>query len=288
MLRIALLSALLVSTVAAGPATAPTTEPRGGRTIAPEKRDVPGQRFAIAEGEVFVPDYFSPSEKTDVVVWFLGAPWVVEQEFYDAHKNAVLFVASPQTLQNNFPGPHQFRNLLGNIQLALKKKEIVDKPIGKVCLGSFSGGYTAVRQLLTFDEIVSLVTDVVLCDSLYAGHVAGPHSELDDMQVAPFLAYARRAAAGEKNLFFSQLYPPEEQYRENGTTLTATYLIEHVGAKKVPTTGKSSRGAAILYRADMNGFHVFGYAGMTNQDHADHLYAMHDLLKQTSLVDVKK
>src|SRR5256885_16705430 len=122
---------------------APTTEPRGGRVVAPEKRDLPGQRFAIGEGEVFVPDYFSPGEKTDVIVWFLGAPWVVEQEFYDAHKNAVLFVASSQTLQNNFPGPRHFENLLGNIQLALKKKDICDKPIGNVCLGSFSGGYTA-------------------------------------------------------------------------------------------------------------------------------------------------
>jgi len=108
------------------------------------------------------------------------------------------------------------------------------------------------------------------------------------MQMAPFLAYARRAAAGEKNLFFSQLYPPEEQYRENRTTLTAQYLLERVGPKKAPTTGKTSRGADILYRAEMNGFHVFGYSGMTNQDHADHLYSMHDLLKQTSLKDMTR
>src|SRR3954471_13229339 len=198
-MRILLPALIVCLTLAAAPATTPTTQPRGGSVIPPDKRDVPGVKFAIVEGEVYVPDFYKPGDPIDVVVWFLGAPWVVEQEFYDAHKNAVLFIASPQTLQNNFPGPRHFDYLLGNIQLDLKKKDVCDKPIGKVCLGSFSGGYTAVRQLLSFDEVVSRVTDVVLCDSLYAGHVAGPHSELDEMQMAPFLAYARRAAAGEKN-----------------------------------------------------------------------------------------
>src|SRR4051812_37505483 len=56
--------------LAATPTTTPTTEPKGGKIIVPEKRDVPGQKFAIAEGELYVPDYFSPGEKTDVVVWF--------------------------------------------------------------------------------------------------------------------------------------------------------------------------------------------------------------------------
>src|SRR4051812_24493149 len=104
--------------------TAPTSQPRGGRVVQPERREVPGRRFVIPEGEVYVPDFFAPGEKTDVVVWFLGAQWVVEQEFYAARKNAVLFVASSQTLQNNFPGPRQFENLLGNVELGLKKDQI--------------------------------------------------------------------------------------------------------------------------------------------------------------------
>ena len=142
--------------------------------------------------------------------------------------------------------------------------------------------------MLTFDKVVSEVSDVVLCDSLYARHVPGSGPDIDEDDMAPFLSFARRAAAGEKNFFFSQLYPPEEKYRDNTTTLTASYLIEHVGAKKVPCTQKTCLDTPILYRADMNGFHIYGYAGMTNQDHFNHLYGMHDLLRQTSLNDVKK
>ena len=275
----------------ASPTTSPTTQPRGGSVIPPDKRDVPGTKFAITEGEVYIPSFYKPGKTIDVVVWFLGAPWVVEQEFYDAHKNAILFVASPQTLHDNFPGPQFFRNLLGNLELGLKKKGVIpekgDTPIGKICLASFSNGYSAVRQVLTFPDVTEHVTDVVLCDSLYATRIAGANSELDDLQMAPFLDYAKRAAAGEKNFFFSQLYPPEEQYRGNTTTQTAAYLIAHVGAKKVTCNEKTSRGTPIVYRAEMNGFHVFGYSGMTNQDHFEHLFSMHDLMKQTSLDNAK-
>jgi hypothetical protein len=162
------------------------------------------------------------------------------------------------------------------------------KPVGKICLASFSGGYTAVRQILTFDDVVQHVSDVVLCDSLYCRRIGGENSDLDELQMAPFLDYARRAAAGEKNFFFSQLYPPEEQYRGNTTTQTAEYLIHHVGAKKMPLQNeKTSRGTPVVYKAEMNGFHVFGYSGMTNQDHFEHLFSMHDVMKKTSLPDAK-
>jgi len=287
--RIGVLAVILSSPVHGAPATAPATQPRGGAVIAPDRRDVPGIKFAIAEGEFYVPDFYKPGDTVDVVIWFEGAPWVVEQEFYDAHKNAVLLVAAPQTLQNNFPGPQFFKNMLGNLQIGLQRKGVIQKqkPIGKICLASFSGGYTAVRQILTFEDVVPHISDVVLCDSLYCRRIGGENSQLDELQMAPFLDFARRAAAGEKNFFFSQLYPPEEKYRGNTTTETASYLITHVGAKKVECNEKTSRGTPIVYRAEMNGFHVYGYSGMTNQDHFEHLFSMHDLLKKTSLPDAK-
>src|SRR4051812_13019544 len=81
---------LILSGFAVHAQTHPTTEPRGGRIVTPEKVEVPGKRFAMAQGELFIPDFFKAGEKTDVVLWFQGAAWVVEQEFYAAHKNAVL------------------------------------------------------------------------------------------------------------------------------------------------------------------------------------------------------
>ena len=91
-----------------------------------------------------------------------------------------------------------------------------------------------------------------------------------------------------KRTSFQPAIPPEENIAATRPTQTAQYLIDHVGAKSLPTTSTSSRGATIVYKAEMNGFHVYGYAGMTNQDHFDHLFAMHDLMKQTSLSDARQ
>jgi hypothetical protein len=105
--------------------------------------------------------------------------------------------------------------------------------------------------------------------------------------MAPFLDYARRAANGQCVFLYSHLYPPEEQHRGNTTTLTASYLIDELDVPRREAATRNSRGEQLLYRADRNGFHVFGYAGMTTQDHFEHFYAASDLLKLTSLDDAQ-
>ena len=130
------------------------------------------------------------------------------------------------------------------------------------------------------------MTDLLLADSLYAPRVKGSANELDPVAMEPFLEFARAAAAGKRTMIFSHLYPPEERYRSNTTTLAATYLIERVGAKRSEATGRNAQGARLLYRADLRGFHVLGYAGMTTQDHFNHFYAIADLFRQSSLDSV--
>jgi hypothetical protein len=139
------------------------------------------------------------------------------------------------------------------------------------------------RAILRQPELAERVTDVVLADSLYAPRVPGKTNELDPAAMAPFLDFARRASEGKAGFWFSQLFPPEEKYRDNTTTLAAYYLTDHLGVKRRAAEGRSSRGTPILYRADKGNFHVLGYAGMTNQDHFDHFYGISDLLRETSL-----
>src|SRR5262245_49157744 len=130
---------LLVTTVGSPlfAQTRPTSQP-GGEVIAPPRRDVPGKRIQLESGELDVPDFHKPGERVDVVVWFLGAPWCAEQVFYDSGKNAVLLATNRKTLDAGFGRPEQFQALLDEIS------KQVHKPMGKVCLCSFSGGYTAV------------------------------------------------------------------------------------------------------------------------------------------------
>jgi hypothetical protein len=283
---------LIVFATARCVAQAPTTTTRassrpGGEIVPPPKREVPGKKIQTVWGELYVPEFYDGTESKSggIVVWFLGAAWCAEQNFYDAKKNAVLLCVNAEQMKRGFDDPSRFRSLLRDVQAKLADEHVTDKAIGKVCLGSFSGGYPSVRQILSQPEFKKLITDVVLADSLYARRLND--TQLDPEQMAPFVAFAKRAANGECIFLFSQLYPQEEKYRTNTTTLAANALIDAVGAERKPSDQVSSRGSKILYRADLKGFHIFGYAGMTNQDHFDHLYGMCDLLRQTSLSDAK-
>jgi hypothetical protein len=274
---------LLILTVGATPATKPSSRP-GGEIVTPPRRDVPGKRITLPVGELYVPDFFHTAGQADLVVWFLGAPWCAEQVFYDARKNAVLLCVNAQTLKDGFARPEAFHDLLQTVADALNKADVTDEGLGRVVLTSFSGGWTGVYSVLQHAQLALLVSDVVLCDSLYARDKAS--GKIDPVAIDPFLRFARRAADGDGVFLFSHLYPPEEQYRGNGTTVCAAFLVDTLGVERKPGGGVSSRGTPILYRADKGNFHVLGYAGMTNQDHFDHFYSAADLLKRTSLSDV--
>lgn len=273
------------ATASAPAASRPATSRSMAAIIAPPRRDVPGRRFALSTGSLYVPDFYDAGEaaSTDVVVWFHGAAWCAEQVFYDARKNAVLVTISGVDYGAVFQNPDRLTQLLEAVSTTLAREGVTSKPIGRICLGSFSAGYTGVRAILRQERFRGLISDVVLADSLYAPRVEGEPDKLDPEAMAPFLDYARRAASGRCTFWFSQLCPPEERYRTNTTTLAANYLIDRVGAKRQPASSRNSRGATLLYRADLGGFHVLGYAGMTSQDHFDHFYAAGDLIRETSL-----
>jgi hypothetical protein len=269
---------LLFAFDARAQASKPASRPGGG-VVAPPRRDVPGKRATLPSGELFIPNFVRPDAQGhyDLAVWFLGATWCAEQVFDDAHKNAALLVVNSATLKRGFPEPGQFDDLLRETNF----------PTGKIALVSFSGGYTAVRDLLRHEQVADRISDVVLLDSLYAPRIGDKKDQLDPGAMKPFVDFARRAVDGKTTFFFSQLYPPEEQYRGNTTTLAANFLIDALRLERKAASGKTSRGTPIFYRAEQNNCHILGYAGMTNQDHFDHFYAAADLLKRTSLADAK-
>jgi len=258
--------------------------------IPPPKRDVPGKRFTLSIGQLYIPDFFDPAltEKTEAIIFFHGAAWCSEQTFYDGGKNAVLVSISSKDYSELFVDPNNFSKLIEETTKTLANEGITSKPIGKICLTSFSGGYVAVREILKHKEFQNLITDVVLADSLYAPRLEGKPNTIDPEAMKPFLEYAQRAASGECTFIFSQLYPPKKKHRTNTTTLTAAYLIKKIGAERTyPKSAYSSRKAKILYRVDKGNFHILGYSGMTTQDHFEHFYGLSDLYKETSLANAK-
>jgi hypothetical protein len=263
----------------------PAAPTNSNSIIAPPRLNVPGKHIALPSGTLFVPHFFilPANGKADLVVFFLGAAWCAEQNFYAARKNAVLLTVTGTEMTRLSENKSQLTTLLAQTRQALATNGIPARAIGRICLASFSGGYVAPRTILRQTNFLDQISDVVLADSLYAPRLAKATNQLDPAAMSPFLNYARRAAVGQGHFFFSHLYPPEMIYRSNTTTLAASYLIDRLQVERRPAHSTNSRNAKLLYRADKGNFHVLGYAGMNNQDHFNHFYGVSDLLRETSL-----
>lgn len=288
---ISMLAVLIIHSATADEKSALNKRSEQQFPVPPAQRDVPGKHFDLSLGTLFVPDFFNPdlSVATEVVVFFHGASWCSEQTFYDAFKNAVIVSI---TVKNYgyplvFNDPEKFLQVLEETTTTLVREKITTKPIGKVCLTSFSGGYSAIREILRLPQFENLISDVVLADSLYAPRVEGRENELEPAAMEPFVRFARRAVKGECSMWFTHLFPPLEEHRGNTTTLAADYLLNDLGLVRIPAFDCNTRGARLLYRTEKGNFHLLGYAGMTTQDHFEHFYALSDLFRKTSLTAAK-
>ena len=252
--------------------------------VAPPNRQVPGSRLSLDYGSLYVPPFFKAgTNAADVMVFFHGSAWCAEQNFYDAGKNAVLVTINDTNAATRFADAQQFDALINNVSAVLSSNNLCTNGVGSVWLSSFSGGYVAIRAILKHTNLFERVNGVMLADSLYAPRSSSKTNMLEPSAMEPFLNYARRATEGKCEFWFTHLFPPEEKYRDNTTTLAANYLIEKLQAGRLPAKSRNSQGAFALYRSDKGSFHVIGYEGMDTQDHFDHFYALSDLLKATAL-----
>ncbi|MFB3894987.1 MAG: hypothetical protein ACE14V_01670 [bacterium] len=264
-----------------------TTAVKRSTGITPPKRiEVPGQRFLLSTGQMYIPDFVKPRKdgKYNLVVFFHGAAWCSEQVFYPAHKNAILVSFSTKSYSETFSDTTRFQKLLDEVNLTLETAKVIAHPkLNILSVSSFSGGYSAVFEVLKVPEYYARISNLILADSLYAGFTDTTRTVLIDEQMAPFLKYAQDAAKGKKTFWFTHLYPPEEKYRDNTSTKTASYLIDHLKGKRKELHENNQLGMTLLYSCDIRKFHIRGYSGMTNQDHFNHFYNLAEYYKKLDL-----
>lgn len=284
---------LIVSLTAVVPGQTPTpVSPPTQRPevviVPPTRINVAGYRQKLALGQLFIPDFWQPARKgkLDIVVFFHGADWVAEQTFYSARKNAVLVTISLKDYREAFSREQQFQALLDEtvrtVAHTLPGGQTVPH-VDRICLASFSGGYTAVREILGQESHYRRVTDLILADSLYCEYVDPDlRTTLRTDQLSVFRRFARDAAKGRKRMWFTHLFPPEEKYRDNTTTRTASYLIEELGGVRRARNESNALGMTVLYSCDLGSLHIIGYSGMTHQDHFNHFYNIGEYFAQIS------
>ncbi len=177
----------------------------------------------------------------------------------------------------SFASPAVFEKLVESVERAMADKTGNSKAHArKIGLSAWSAGYGAVQRIISQPYGKRVVDVVVLLDGLHSGYSG---DSLNELQIAPFIDYARDATARRKLMFVSHssIIPPGYA----STTETANFLIWKIGGKphKSRPRGADPMGLDLVSRFSRGSFHVRGYSGNDKMDHCAHIGLFKDVLK---------
>lgn len=247
-----------------------------------ERYEVPGRRAPLSLGTLYIAPAFDASAPHALIVHFHGAPWVVEHQVGTALPQAVLITvqigSGSRVYADAFADPARFASIVAEAEARLRELTGRVSSRRSIVLSSFSAGYGAVRSILAGDDDARRVDGVLLADSLHASYVGDAATArsadlpVDLASLAPFLHFAKEAAAGRKHMWVthSEVYPGTYA----STTETADALLRHVGGRRRPTLISGPIGMQQLSDTTVGQFRVTGFAGNSAPDHMDHLFAL--------------
>lgn len=212
----------------------------------------------------------------DVLVHFHGVPSKVEKAFTESGVSAVLVTGNmgigSGKYEDAFTAGGSLEQLLVRVDEVVGKHcEGVERGWRRVALSAWSAGYGAIYRVLD-NKDAELVDAVLLADGLHVGFKDKQKRELNEHQMAPFDAFAEKAARGDK-LFVISHSSITTTYAS--TTETASYLIERRGLERQATDEAGPLPSMHLSsKASLNGFQVLGFDGKDTDAHCDHLYAI--------------
>lgn len=176
-----------------------------------------------------------------------------------------------------FASPNVFEKLVESVERAMAEKTGNKRARArKIGLSGWSAGYGAIQRIISQPYGKRVVDSVVLLDGLHSGY---SNNSLNELQLSPFIDWARAAAAGRKFMFVSHssIIPPGYA----STTETANFLIFKLGGKPTRSRprGTDPMGLDLISRYSRGNFHVRGYMGNDKMDHCAHIGLFKDVLK---------
>jgi hypothetical protein len=203
----------------------------------------------------------------DVMFHFHGHE-LARRGFLEARAPIVLVgTSSGSGYRARFAGADGLDHLLRAIEATLSVGRDPPAKARRVALSSWSGGYEAVAALLEHDA--DRVDAVVLLDGLHASRRSRQTREL---QLAPFVAFARRAVRGEVFMLVTHSSVDTDGFAS--TTETAQALIQAVGGSPLEVRRADPLGLELISAFSSGDFHVRGHAGGGKPDHCAQLGMM--------------
>jgi hypothetical protein len=203
----------------------------------------------------------------DVIFHFHGHE-LARRGFLEARAPIVLVgTSSGSGYRSRFAGPDGLDHLLLAIEATLSTGRDPPARARRVALTSWSGGYEAVAALLEHDA--ERVDAVVLLDGL---HASRRNPETRELQLAPFVAFARRAEQGGAFMLVTHSSVDTDGFAS--TTETAQALIRSLGGAPLEARREDPLGLELISAFSSGNFHVRGHAGGGKPDHCAQLGMM--------------
>lgn len=233
--------------------------------------DPPGRRVALSMGSLFVSAAAEHRRSVPLLVHFHGPDWLANSGAVKWKRRVCVVTvqlgAGSGVYSRAFADPARFTRLL------MEAADASGLEFRPVVISSFSAGYGAVREILTNRENWGRIDGIILEDSLHTSYVpAGRPGPLDTATLAPFVEFAREAAAGRKRMLItnSEVFPGTFA----STTETTDYIVEQLGLKHHAVLRRGPGGMQQVSEVHQGRFRLLGFAGNSAPDHVDHLHGL--------------
>lgn len=265
-------------------------EPQAGSAVKLRRE----RHVSIPGGILVLPESFQPQEDGtyDLLIHFHGNTAVVRESADVANLNAAVAIINlgigSQPYEEYYSVGGTYEELLDAVDQGVKQRGLKNATLGRVALSAWSAGYGAISSILVSRRGREHLDAILIFDGIHGSLDEG---RLNALQMKPFTTVAQRAAKGE--MYFGMTHSAIDPRAYAGTTMTADYLINAVGAERHPLDSvkdapgylqlASMEGAVSKLRAKtmeptseatLGTFHVTGYRGEEKEHHMAHLFQM--------------
>lgn len=216
----------------------------------------------------------------DLVIHFHGHE-PIRKEFVKTSRGVVLvgidLGIGSGAYSSGFAAPQTFTRLVASVEAEMARRSGNAKAhVRKLALSAWSAGYGAIEQILRQTGGKN-IDAVLLLDSLHAGYANEQAKTLKTAQLDPFVAFAKRAAAGKTFMFMSHssIIPPGYA----STTEVVDHVVKQLGGKLSKAKRQDVLGLDMIRKYDKGNFHVRGYDGDDKPDHCAHLGLIAGIMK---------
>ncbi|HLW66696.1 MAG TPA: hypothetical protein VKS79_15385 [Gemmataceae bacterium] len=236
-----------------------------------------GQRIALTDGQLFIPEGFRAGDKSfNLYLHLHGAANVTEANFArSGHSGVLVTVVIPglsSVYAKHFQDGKSFPRILDEAQAKLTEQKLVDKPaFARVIVSSFSADYGGVREMLKDGSIFNRIDVLMLADTIYASYAGDPaQHHVNAEQMAGFLKFAKLAAEGKKWMILSHCDLQPDGYASTGET--ADYLIAELKGKREKAAVEwPAERLKLQSQFRSKQLEIYGFTGATGADHMHHL-----------------